>query len=176
MVGGSGHKHLDLTLGNVTIYYCSARLLSALFSPWRDKPRNTCAYSCPADGTPDTRHLAYTARIGQGALITPASGAGEAGFLLPRAAHDAMIAAVQHAGVPYQLAVTGGGMTDAAAAHLVGGGITTHQVKIPRRYSHSPVELLDLRDLAATLALVEELVLHPPTVEAFSFLKDVEHS
>jgi putative aminopeptidase len=44
----------------------------------------------PAAGTPDTRHLAYTARIGQGALITPASGAGEAGFLLPRAARDAL--------------------------------------------------------------------------------------
>ena len=87
-----------------------------------------------------------------------------------------MIAAVQHAGVPYQLAVTGGGMTDAAAAHLVGGGITALEVKIPRRYSHSPVELLDLRDLAVALALMEELVLHPPTVEAFSFLKDVEHS
>ncbi len=130
----------------------------------------------PAAGTPDTRHLAYTARIGQGALITPASGAGEAGFLLPRAARDALIAAAQHAGVPYQLAVTGGGMSDAAAAHLVGGGITTLEVKIPRRYSHSPVELLDLRDLVAALALVEELVLHPPTVEAFSFLKDVEHS
>jgi putative aminopeptidase FrvX len=96
----------------------------------------------PAAGTPDTRHLAYTARIGQGALITPASGAGEAGFLLPRAARDAMIAAAQHAGVPYQLVVTGGGMTDAAAA----------------------------------LTLVEELVLHPPTVEGLSFLKDVEHS
>jgi endoglucanase len=127
-------------------------------------------------GTPDTRHLAYTARIGQGVLITPASGAGEAGFLLPRAARDAMIAAAQHASVPYQLAVTGGGMIDAAAAHLVGGGITTLEVKIPRRSSHSPVELLDLRDLAAALALVEKLVLHPPTVEALSFLKDVEHA
>jgi putative aminopeptidase FrvX len=67
-------------------------------------------------------------------------------------------------------------MTDAAAAHLVGGGIATLEVKIPRRYSHSPVELLDLRDLAAALTLVEELVLHPPTVEGLSFLKDVEHS
>jgi putative aminopeptidase FrvX len=49
-------------------------------------------------------------------------------------------------------------------------------VKIPRRYSHSPVELLDLRDLAAALSLVEELVLHPPTREDLSFLKEVECS
>ncbi|MFL5653018.1 MAG: M42 family peptidase, partial [Ktedonobacteraceae bacterium] len=82
----------------------------------------------------------------------------------------AMIAAAQRAGVPYQLAVTGGGVTDAAAAHLAAGGIATLEVKIPRRYSHSPVEMLDLRDLAAVLSLVEELVLHPPTPEELSFL------
>jgi len=128
----------------------------------------------PAAGTPDTRHLAYTARIGQCALITPASGAGDVGFLIPRAARDAMIAAAQRVGAPYQLAVTGGGVTDAAAAHLAAGGIPTLEVKIPRRYSHSPVELLDLRDLAAALTLVEELVLRPPTGEDLSFLKDVE--
>jgi len=45
-------------------------------------------------------------------------------------------------------------------------------VKIPRRYSHSPVEMLDLRDLADVLSLVEELVLHPPKEEELSFLGD----
>ncbi len=126
----------------------------------------------PAAGTPDTRHMTYTARIGQGALITPSSGSGDSGFLLPQAARDAMIAAAQRASVPYQLAVTNRGVTDAAAAHLAGKGIATLEIKIPRRYSHSPVELLDLRDLAAVLLLVEELVLHPPTVEQLSFLRD----
>ncbi|HLQ30525.1 MAG TPA: M20/M25/M40 family metallo-hydrolase [Ktedonobacteraceae bacterium] len=126
----------------------------------------------PAAGTPDTRGMAYTARIGNGVLITPASGSGDSGFLFPKAAREAMIAAAQRAGVPYQLAVTGGGMTDAAAAHLAAGGIATLEVKIPRRYSHSPVEMLDLRDLAAALSLVEELVLHPPTTAELSFLGD----
>ncbi len=130
----------------------------------------------PAAGTPDTGHLAYTARIGKGALITPASGGGDVGFLLPRAALDAIIATAQRAGVQYQLAVTSSGVTDAAAAHLSAGGIATLEVKIPRRYSHSPVELLDLHDLAAALALVEELVLHPPAGDELSFLKDVEHT
>ena len=124
----------------------------------------------PAAGTPDTSHLAYTARIGQGALITPSSSSGDSGFLIPRAARDAMIAAAQRAGVPYQLAVTGSGVTDAAAAHLAGGGVATLEVKIPRRYSHSPVELVDLRDVVAVLGLVEELVLHPPTGEQLGFL------
>lgn len=127
----------------------------------------------PATGTPDTRSLAYPARIGQGVLITPASSSANSGFLLPRAVRDAMIAAARQVGVPYQLAVTSGGVTDAAAAHLAGGGIITFEVKLPRRYSHSPVEMLDLRDLAAALALVEELVVHPPAEEELAFLKDV---
>lgn len=128
----------------------------------------------PAAGTPDTRHMSYTARIGQGALITPSSNSGDSGFLIPLAARDAMIAAAQRAGIPYQLAVTNRGETDAAAAHLAGAGVPTLEIKIPRRYSHSPVELLDLRDLAAVLQLVEELVLHPPAVEDLAFLKDAE--
>jgi putative aminopeptidase FrvX len=126
----------------------------------------------PAAGTPDTRNIAYTARIGQGALITPSSASHGHGFLLPRAARNAIIAAAQRAGVPYQLAVIsgGGGVTDAAAAHLAAGGIATLEIKLPRRYSHSPVEVLDLRDLAGVISLVEELIWHPPLAEDLSFL------
>ncbi|HLZ81191.1 MAG TPA: hypothetical protein VKP04_06130, partial [Ktedonobacteraceae bacterium] len=71
---------------------------------------------------------------------------------------------------PYQLAVTASGVTDAAVAHLAAGGIATLEIKIPRRYSHSPVEMLDLHDLSAALSLVEELVLHPPSAAEISFL------
>lgn len=130
----------------------------------------------PSAGTPDTRDLTYTARIGQGVLITPASSSANEGFLLPRAVRDAMIAAAQRVGVLYQLAVTGNGVTDAAAAHLAGEGIITFEAKLPRRYSHSPVEMLDLRDLVAALALVEELVMHPPAAEELAFLRNGEHS
>lgn len=34
----------------------------------------------------------------------------------------------------------------------------------------------DLHDLAAALALVEELVLRPPIGEKLSFLKDIEYT
>lgn len=126
----------------------------------------------PAAGTPDTRGIAYTARIGKGVLITPASTAETHGFLLPHAAQRVMTTAAQRAGIPYQLGVISGSgsVTDAAAAHLVAGGIATLEMKIPRRYSHSPVEVIDLRDLAAVLSLVKELVTHPPTAAELSFL------
>ena len=128
----------------------------------------------PAAGTPDTRQFHYAARIGKGALLTPASGGGDTGFLMPRAAREAIITAAERVGAPYQLAVASGGVTDAAAAHLAAGGIPTLEIKLPRRYSHSPVELLDLRDLSAALAIVEALVTHPPTAAQLSFLGEAE--
>ena len=36
---------------------------------------------------------------------------------------------------------------------------------------HSDTDLLDLNDLAAALALVEELVMHPPAPEELAFLR-----
>lgn len=130
----------------------------------------------PAAGTPDTRNLAYNARIGHGALFTLSTDAGGGrGFLLPRASLETMVAAAQRANLPYQLAAMsgGGGVTDAVAAHLAAGGIPTLQINIPRRYSHSPIEMMDLGDLAAVVSLIEELVLHPPKTEDFSFLKEI---
>lgn len=126
----------------------------------------------PATGTPDTRHLSYHARIGRGVLITPVSQSTSGGFLLPVAARAVLLGAAERLGIPYQVAIAPGGVTDAAAAHLAAGGIATLEIKIPRRYSHSPVEMLDLADLAAALALVEELVLHPPSRDDLAFLQD----
>ena len=126
--------------------------------------------TAPCGGTPDAGHVAYPVRIGHGVLIQPANGDGDLGFMQPRAARAALIEAARRADVPYQLAVGGGGVTDASAAHLAAGGLATLQVQIPRRYSHSPVEVLDLRDLDAALRLVESLVLHPPSSEALAFL------
>ena len=50
------------------------------------------------------------------------------------------------------------GATDAAAIHVRHGGIPTVYVGVPSRYAHSPVELVDLRDLDATYRLVAALV------------------
>lgn len=124
----------------------------------------------PATGTPDTRHMSYSARIGKGALITPVSASGDSGYLIPRAIQNVMITAAERIGAPYQLAISHGGVTDAAAAHLAAGGIPTMEIKLPRRYSHTPVEVLDLNDLAAALALVEEIVTHPPEKSEMEFL------
>ena len=51
--------------------------------------------------------------------------------------------------IPVQLEVGSGGTTDATAIHLTKGGIPSTTVSIPSRYIHSPVEVLDMRDVEA---------------------------
>jgi putative aminopeptidase FrvX len=103
-------------------------------------------------------------------IVHVATRSGAEGYLVPCPIRDAVIAAAERVEVPYQLRVSGGGTSDASAAHLAAGGIPTVDLAIPQRYSHSPVELLDLRDLAAAVALVEELVARPPTPAHLAFL------
>lgn len=124
--------------------------------------------TAPVGDTPDTRGLGYPVGIGQGIIIHPANGQKQ-GFLMPRAVRDVIIAAAERVGIPYQLGLMSGGVTDAAAAHLAAGGIASLQINIPRRYTHSPVELLDLLDLYSTLDILQELVTHPPTEEDLAF-------
>ena len=49
-------------------------------------------------------------------------------------------------GIPYQTSYQLGG-TDASAMAQTRGGIPAITVGVPRRYSHSPVELFDLKDM-----------------------------
>ena len=64
-------------------------------------------------------------------------------------------AAGEEAGIPFTISAsaryTG---TDADAIHLSRGGVPTGVVSIPLRYMHSPVEMVDLTDVEATVKLL----------------------
>ena len=60
--------------------------------------------------------------------------------------------------IPYQLSVTEGGMTDAAIINMTKQGIPSGGISIATRYIHSPVEVLDLKDLEQCAKLVVECV------------------
>ena len=49
--------------------------------------------------------------------------------------------------------------TDADVVHFSGSGVPTAVVSIPLRYMHSPVELVDLADVEATIKLLTALAL-----------------
>lgn len=57
-------------------------------------------------------------------------------------------------GITYQLDVLREGGTDAGAIRTSRAGVCTGGVSVPCRYTHSPVEMADTRDVAAVAALV----------------------
>jgi putative aminopeptidase FrvX len=68
---------------------------------------------------------------------------------------ELLIETAEAAGVEYTLSATGrSSHTDADAIQISRSGIPTGLVSIPLRYMHSPVELVDLRDLEATVELI----------------------
>jgi endoglucanase len=83
------------------------------------------------------------------------------GPILPRGAninpvlHDLLVATAEKEQIPFQLTgiprATG---TDANPMQISRGGVATALVKIPLRYMHTPVEVLDLRDLEYAVCLL----------------------
>lgn len=69
-----------------------------------------------------------------------------------------ILEAARRAQMKVQFSVSGHWTTDAAAIHVSGSGIPTGFVSVPRRYSHSPVEVLDLRDAERAIDLLAEVV------------------
>ncbi len=75
--------------------------------------------------------------------------------IVNRHVSELLIRAAEEEGIPHVLEVAGGRtMTDADAVYVARGGVPTGLLSIPVRYMHSPCELVDLRDLEATIDLV----------------------
>lgn len=65
-----------------------------------------------------------------------------------------LVALAEEKGIAYQRDVIRSGGTDAGAIHTNGAGVCTGGISIPCRYIHSPVEMVDRRDVEACTALV----------------------
>ncbi len=97
--------------------------------------------------TPDANPLAC-GEMGKGVMIGLSP-------LLDAARTDALIALAKEKNIPYQYEVMGGGTgTDADQISGCHYGIPTMLLSIPLRYMHTPIETLDVRDVAAVGALM----------------------
>ena len=68
---------------------------------------------------------------------------------------ELLVETAEQAGIEYSVSASGRGTsTDADAIQISRSGVPTGLVSIPLRYMHSPVELVDLGDLEATVELV----------------------
>ena len=82
-------------------------------------------------------------------------GRGTLNGLLP---HPALVRHVlrsaRDAGIPLQHNAAFGGLTDASYVQLVGAGIACIDLGVCRRYTHTPVEVTDMRDVDAMIDLL----------------------
>jgi len=68
---------------------------------------------------------------------------------------ELLVETAEEAGIEYTVSASGRGTsTDADAIQISRSGIPTGLVSIPLRYMHSPVELVDLGDVEATVELI----------------------
>lgn len=113
----------------------------------------------PCGGTPDVDYYRdLSMKIGAGPVLALVSGGGARGHLANPAMRDFLYASAESAGVAVQPAVFIGGTSDVSAVMLAREGIPAGVVNIPRRYSHSPVEMLDINDAVDSLLLVESAI------------------
>ena len=146
-------------------------LRGATVAAYQIKPDFAIAVdTVPSGDTPDVNSLKeLPVGIKKGPLVQLMSGSGARGFILNPIMKKIMVDVADRSAAPYQLAIFVGGNTDAAAMHLVGEGILSAALTIPRRYSHSPIEVLSLNDCIATLKIVKQFVLDMGGFEPISF-------
>lgn len=118
-----------------------------------------------ADDTPELSggHL----RLGQG----PAVKVMDFSTLAHPAVRRGLLAAAQQAGVTVQRELLRGIGTDAGALQLAGSGLPAGAVSVANRFTHSPVEVLDLRDLHGAVELLRAFAQALPGL-ALDFLPD----
>ena len=84
--------------------------------------------------------------MGEGPVVVMVSASGRGHLADPRMVDWLKKTAKKH-DIKIQLEVGDGGNTDASAINFERGGIPSVPVSVPARYIHSPVEVIDLKDL-----------------------------
>ncbi|MDD3190553.1 MAG: M42 family metallopeptidase [Candidatus Pacebacteria bacterium] len=95
--------------------------------------------------------------LGKGAVITVSDAEGM-GIVVDENTLNWLKTTAKENKMDYQLSVSEGGMTDAAIINLTREGIPSGGVSIATRYLHSPVEVVNLRDVDACAKLTVEAV------------------
>jgi len=101
--------------------------------------------------------------MGKGPVITIVDSSGR-GLIADRRVVDWLKEAAKSIDIPFQLEVGSGGTTDATTIHLERGGIPSTTVSIPTRYIHSPVEILELKDIDLAVKMIVEALKTRPKI------------
>ena len=101
--------------------------------------------------------------MGKGPVLVLASASGR-GLLSDTRLVSWLRSAGDKMKIPYQLEVGDGGNTDASIINLVRDGIPSIPLSVPSRYIHSPVEVVDLKDVESTIDLLVEALKKKPKI------------
>lgn len=114
-----------------------------------------------AGGTPDVSDRELPMRLGQGPAITIAGSSRFHGFIANRRLLERIVEVAKSEEIPFQYNVgIASGVSDSGAIHLAGRGVATSDILIVRRYSHSPIEVASLSDIANAIKLTAAVVLN----------------
>ncbi len=108
---------------------------------------------CVATDFPGAESTHMDIKLGKGPAITIVDASGR-GLIATRNVIRWLKETAEKNEIPYQLEVAEGGTTDATAIQLTKAGIPSGVVSIPARYIHSPVEVVDMRDMENSANLV----------------------
>lgn len=101
--------------------------------------------------TPEARRMEIS--LGKGTAIKVK----DSSLIVHPKVKDLLVKLAEENQIPYQLEVLEAGGTDAGAIHLTKRGVPSGTISIPTRYVHSPSEMVDIRDVKASIALVTAL-------------------
>ena len=137
-------------------------LRGAIMAAYRIEPDYAIAIDGLSSGdTPDSSTTQDVAlKMGQGPVVLLAASTGAfRGSIAHPAMKRYLLQAADRAAIPVQLAThLSRGSTEAASIHLVREGIPTISVGVPRRYSYSANEVIDLNDAARAVRLLVRFV------------------
>lgn len=100
-----------------------------------------------ASDVPGVAKSEWFTRLGQGPAIKVVDGRNATGLIAHPKIVEFLINVAEKRKIPYQLDVISGGTTDASIIALNKEGVAAGTISIPSRYIHSPVEVVDLKDL-----------------------------
>lgn len=100
-----------------------------------------------ASDVPGVAKSEWFTRLGYGPAIKVVDGRNASGLIAHPKVVDFLVSVAEKRKIPYQLDVISGGTTDASIIALNKEGVAAGTISIPSRYIHSPVEVVDLKDL-----------------------------
>ncbi len=154
MIEGVRKARSDATIYAVATVQEEVGLKGARTSAFALEPNAAIAIdTCVAADFPGSENAHMDVKLGKGVAITIVDASGRGLIASPQVLKWLRESAERY-NIPYQLEVAEGGTTDATAINLTKAGIPAGVISVPARYIHSPVEVVDLKDVDSAIELV----------------------